>query len=174
MIRSLIFRRKAGINESAGLEFEVALVDFAPGQPEFVITSYSIHYTKLYEAGSLRQLDSRITAKRPLKIFCYGFGRIEAGLPSGHAELLATLQRWGLRVNLAETRVVRGIAGVVDYFNNVMARRDTLPFEIDGVVVKVDRLDWQAELGEVSRRPRWATAFKFPPRQAQTTVEDVV
>ncbi len=125
-------------------------------------------------AGSLRQLDSRITAKRPLKIFCYGFGRIEAGLPSGHAELLATLQRWGLRVNLAETRVVRGIAGVVDYFNNVMARRDTLPFEIDGVVVKVDRLDWQAELGEVSRRPRWATAFKFPPRQAQTTVEDVI
>ena len=118
--------------------------------------------------------DSRITAKRPLKIFCYGFGQIEAPLPIGHADLLSKLQTWGVRVNLTETKVVRGIGGVMEYYNEVLIRRDTLPFEIDGVVVKVNRLDWQAELGEVSRRPRWATAFKFPPRQAQTTVEDVV
>jgi len=124
-------------------------------------------------AGSLRQLDSRVTADRPLKIFCYGIGLCVGGIPSTHYELLKTLHAWGLRINLDGTRRVRGIDGVLSYYDELQAQRESLPFEIDGMVVKVDRLDWQGELGEVSRRPRWATAFKFPPRQAVTTVENI-
>jgi DNA ligase (NAD+) len=124
-------------------------------------------------AGSLRQLDSRVTAQRPLNIFCYGAGLVEGPLPERHDELLAALQRWGLRVNLEGTRVAVGVEDVLDYYRDLQRRREDLPFEIDGVVVKVNRLDWQADLGELSRRPRWAVAFKFPPRQAETALEDV-
>ena len=125
-------------------------------------------------AGSLRQLDSRVTARRPLQIFCYGIGEVDGPLPESHGVLLQQLQAWGLRVNLAATKVVRGVDGVLAYYNELLARRDQLPFEIDGVVVKVDRLAWQRDLGEKSRSPRWAAAFKFPPRQAETIVEQVV
>ncbi len=125
-------------------------------------------------AGSLRQLDSRTTAKRPLNIFCYGIGQLEADLPVGHNELLQQLQQWGLRVNLGETRLAHGVSEVLACFHDLLQRRDDLPFEIDGMVVKVNRLDWQQELGSVSRRPRWATAFKFPPRQARTRLEQVL
>ncbi|BCR03951.1 DNA ligase [Desulfuromonas versatilis] len=124
-------------------------------------------------AGSLRQLDSRITAKRPLNIYCYGIGQIDSSPPQTHGELLKALQGWGLRVNLAETQVVSGVQGVLEYYQSMLGRRDALPFEIDGVVVKVNRRDWQNELGEVSNRPRWATAYKFPPRQAVTVIEDI-
>jgi len=124
-------------------------------------------------AGSLRQLDSRVTALRPLNIFCYGVGMLEGASPERHSELLQTLQTWGLRVNLDGSRVVTGVAGVLEYYRELLQKRDSLPFEIDGVVVKVNRLDWQADLGEVSRRPRWAVAFKFPPRQAETVLTDV-
>jgi len=124
-------------------------------------------------AGSLRQLDSKVTARRPLKIFCYGIGRVEGATPASHHQVLASLRQWGLRVNLEETRRVRGIDGVLAYYRELVARREELPFEIDGVVVKVDDLALQRELGEKSRSPRWAIACKFAPRQAETIIEDV-
>ena len=124
-------------------------------------------------AGSLRQLDSQVTAKRPLKIFCYGLGRLEGTHVTSHLDALQQLQEWGLRVNLEHTRRAHGIEEVLTYFRQIEAARDTLPYEIDGVVVKVDLLALQRELGEKTRTPRWAIACKFAPRQAETIVEDV-
>lgn len=124
-------------------------------------------------AGSLRQLDPGVTATRPLKIFCYGIGRCSAALPATQFALLTQLRQWGLRVNLDETRVCTGPDEVAACFADLQARRDRLEFEIDGLVVKVNRLALQEELGEVNRRPRWAIALKFPPRQARTVVESV-
>ena len=124
-------------------------------------------------AGSLRQLDASVTAKRPLKIFCYGVGRMDGNNPATQLETLEQLARMGLRVNLEETKVALGADAVIDYFVNLQDRRDALPFEIDGVVVKVNELALQEELGMVSRSPRWAIAMKFPPRQEQTIVEDI-
>jgi len=121
-------------------------------------------------AGSLRQLDAKVTAARPLHLCCYGVGRLEGTAPTTQMALLQHLQGWGLPVNLADTAVVKGGGGVVAYYRQLQARRDTLAMEIDGVVVKVNDLALQRELGEVSRSPRWAVAFKFPPRQAQTVV----
>ena len=121
-------------------------------------------------AGSLRQLDAKVTAARPLHLCCYGVGRLEGTAPTTQMALLQHLQGWGLPVNLADTAVVKGGGGVVAYYRQLQARRDTLAMEIDGVVVKVNDLALQLELGEVSRSPRWAVAFKFPPRQAQTVV----
>ncbi|AJF07299.1 NAD-dependent DNA ligase LigA [Geoalkalibacter subterraneus] len=125
-------------------------------------------------AGSLRQLDSKITAKRPLKIFCYGIGVMEGPAPATHADLLQHLQQWGLRVNLEQTRVVTGADGVWQEFERLLAQRDELPYEIDGMVVKVNRREWQDELGDTSRAPRWAIAIKFPPRQAETRIEEII
>ncbi|MGE4545204.1 MAG: NAD-dependent DNA ligase LigA [Pedobacter sp.] len=125
-------------------------------------------------AGSLRQLDSSVTAKRPLKIFCYGIGQFTGELPTSHHELLQRLHQWGLRVNLEHTRTVEGIEPVMEYFRDLQQQRDQLPYEIDGLVVKVDDLTLQRELGEKTRTPRWAIACKFPPRQAITVVEDIV
>jgi len=125
-------------------------------------------------AGSLRQLDSSITAKRPLKIFCYGIGRVDGELPADHHQLLERLRDWGLRVNLGYSRTVRGIDQALDYFRELREMRERLPFEIDGMVVKVDDLALQRELGEKTRSPRWAIACKFPPRQAVTVVRDIL
>jgi len=125
-------------------------------------------------AGSLRQLHAEITARRPLLIFCYGFGRWEGPLPATQGEALAELRRLGLRVNLEGTNRARGAQEVVALFRQLLDHREELPFEIDGMVVKVDELDLQRELGELSRSPRWAVAYKFPPRQAETVLEKVV
>jgi DNA ligase (NAD+) len=125
-------------------------------------------------AGSLRQLDSSITARRPLQICCYGVGQIEGPLPATHYQLLELLHRRGLRVHLDMIRLARGIDEVIGCFRELEAIREQLPFEIDGMVVKVNRLDLQRELGEKTRTPRWAIAWKFPPRQAVTVVEDIV
>lgn len=127
-------------------------------------------------AGSLRQLDPRITAQRPLKIHCYGIGLVEGvdSEPATHFALLHSLQDWGLRVNLEETCVQQGADAVWSYFEALLARRDEIPYEIDGLVVKVNSRSLQAELGEKSRAPRWAIALKFPPRQGRTRVEDIV
>lgn len=121
-------------------------------------------------AGSLRQLDPRLTAKRPLQMFCYGVGAVEGvALPAEHFSLLQLLKHWGLRVcPLVET--VTGVAGCWAYYENVLQRRDTLDYEIDGVVYKVDRLDWQKSLGFISRAPRWAVAHKFPAQEEITKV----
>ena len=124
-------------------------------------------------AGSLRQLDARITARRPLEMCCYGVGLVAAGeLPGKHAAVLQCLQQWGLRIN-AESRVVKGIAACDDYYRDLAARRDTLPYDIDGIVFKVNDLGLQRELGFVSRAPRWAIARKFPAQEEMTRLLDV-
>jgi len=124
-------------------------------------------------AGTLRQLDAAITASRPLKLFCYGVGRLEGASTETHFELLEQFRRWGLPANLEQTRVVTGTAAVNATFETMLAKRETLPFEIDGMVVKVNSLALQRELGEISRTPRWAIACKFPPRQATTRLAAV-
>ena len=124
-------------------------------------------------AGSLRQLDSRITAKRPLSIFCYAQGETHGISFASQSDFLAKIPAWGLPVNPL-TEVVSGIDAVLAYYAQMMERRDLLPYEIDGVVVKVDPYPMQRDLGEKSRSPRWAIALKFPPRQATTKVEDIV
>lgn len=124
-------------------------------------------------AGSLRQLDAGVTASRPLNIFCYGIGRISGQTPATQIETLEQLQNWGLRVNLAGTVRAKGVAAVIEQFRALQKKRDGLPFEIDGMVVKVNDIALQQELGMVSRSPRWAIAIKFPPRQEQTVIEAV-
>jgi DNA ligase (NAD+) len=124
-------------------------------------------------AGSLRQLDAAATARRPLKLFCYGIGRLEGDKPQTQHDALQQLQRWGLPVNLAGTVSAHGTGAVLACYRQLLGRRDHLPFEIDGIVVKVNSLALQEELGELSRSPRWAIALKFPPRQKETVVEAV-
>jgi DNA ligase (NAD+) len=119
-------------------------------------------------AGSLRQLDPRITASRPLDIFFYQIGYAEgAALPRSHWDCLGLLRAWGLRTN-PETQLVEGIDAVVEAAVAWEHRRERLPYDIDGVVVKIDDRDLQAELGAVGREPRWAIAYKFAPTQATT------
>jgi len=124
-------------------------------------------------AGSLRQLDAKVTAQRPLRIFCYGVGRMQGIVTATQIETLQRLEKLGLRVNLEHTTPSLGAEKVVDTFRRLQEQRDGLPFEIDGVVVKVNDTALQEELGTVSRSPRWAIALKFPPRQEQTIVEDI-
>jgi DNA ligase (NAD+) len=124
-------------------------------------------------AGSLRQLDPRVTAARPLEIYCYGVGQVEGGeLPARHTDILAQLRDWRLRVYEGIARV-SGLDGCIDYYNRLGAARDGLPFDIDGVVFKVDRLDQQQALGFVARAPRWAIARKFPAQEEQTRVTGI-
>ncbi|HEB59274.1 MAG TPA: NAD-dependent DNA ligase LigA [Gammaproteobacteria bacterium] len=124
-------------------------------------------------AGSLRQLDPRITAQRPLEFFCYALGKVEGmQLPDRHDAVLARLRDMGIRVN-REIRTVAGIEHCLAYYRDILARRDKLPYEIDGVVYKVNRLDWQERLGFVSRAPRWAIAHKFPAQEELTVVEAI-
>lgn len=124
-------------------------------------------------AGSLRQLDPRVTAGRPLEIYCYGIGRIEgARLPSTQYDMLQWLRDFGLRVN-PETRRVFGAEQALAYYESILAKRDNLTYDIDGVVLKVDRFDQQEQLGFVSRAPRWAVACKFPAEEEITRLLDV-
>ncbi len=124
-------------------------------------------------AGSLRQLDSKLTASRPLTISCYGIGEISENPPQSHQQLLEDLRRWGLKVNLETVRVAANIEAVIERYQELMTLREQLPYEIDGMVVKVNNRELQQELGEKSRTPRWAVACKFPPRQEQTVLESV-
>ncbi len=123
-------------------------------------------------AGSLRQLDARITASRPLAIFCYGIGQADALPFTAHSGMLDQFKRLGLRVNPLIKRV-RGAGAVLAYHRAMSERREQLPYEIDGIVVKVDSVAHQEELGARSRSPRWAIAFKFPARQEVTQVLDI-
>ncbi|WFE68556.1 NAD-dependent DNA ligase LigA [Thiomicrospira sp. R3] len=120
-------------------------------------------------AGSLRQLDPGITAKRPLSFFCYGWGELssEFKIPTHYSEMLANLKDWGLPTN-SLSKVVIGQAGLVDYYQYLVGLRDQLDYEIDGIVYKLDRLDWQAQLGFTSKFPRWAIARKFPAQEVWT------
>ncbi len=124
-------------------------------------------------AGSLRQLDPRITAERPLTLFCYGTGEIvDHPMTQTHSGNMALLKHWGLPVS-PELAVVTGIDACAGYFEDIGRRRDTLAYDIDGVVFKVDSLADQVELGYVSRAPRWAIAHKFPAQEELTVVEAV-
>ncbi|MCE3602243.1 NAD-dependent DNA ligase LigA [Massilia sp. P8910] len=124
-------------------------------------------------AGSLRQLDSRITAQRSLRFFSYGVGALEgADMPPSHSALLDWYQKLGLPVS-NERAVVTGAQGLLDYYRDIGKRRPTLAYEIDGVVYKVNRLEHQQKLGFVSRAPRFAIAHKFPAEEALTQVLDI-
>ena len=123
-------------------------------------------------AGSLRQLDPRLTAKRPLAFYAYGLGQVAEAIAGGHAEAMLALRKLGIPVS-PELKYLEGIDQCLEYYANILARRDTLPYEIDGVVYKVDSFDEQARLGFVSRAPRWAVAHKFPAQEELTVVEDI-
>ncbi len=120
-------------------------------------------------AGGLRQLDPRITASRTLSIFCYGTGQVEGELPTRHSAVLETLRAWGLRVS-HEYRVLKGVADCLRYYEEMSRRRPGLPYELDGVVYKVDDIAAQRELGLLARAPRWAVAHKFVAEERETRV----
>src|SRR3569623_604818 len=124
-------------------------------------------------AGSLRQLDPRITAGRALSMYCYGVGVMEGGeLPDRHSAILERLQRWGFPVS-PERAVVSGADGCLGFFAELAGKRAELPYEVDGVGYKVDDLAQQRTLGFVSRAPRWALAHKFPAEEAATVVKEI-
>ena len=124
-------------------------------------------------AGSLRQLDPKLTAARPLDIYLYSVGFVDGGtLPERHSDILDRLQDWGLKT-CPERTVVAGVDGCLQYYDAVGRKRDELPYEIDGVVYKVNSVTAQRELGFVSRAPRWAIAHKFPAQEEMTAVLDV-
>lgn len=124
-------------------------------------------------AGSLRQLDPRITAKRPLAFFAYGIGEVQGfDVPPTHSALLRRLGEFGLPL-APEIDVARGLDGVLGYYARIGAARDALPYDIDGVVYKLDRRDLQETLGFVSRAPRWAIAHKFPAQEELTLLEGI-
>ena len=123
-------------------------------------------------AGSLRQLDSRITARRPLEIFCYGIGLVTGKTFKRHWDVLQTLPRWGFRVN-PHVKEAKNIHECIAYYHHIDKIRKELPYEIDGVVIKVDDIEIQERLGAVSRSPRWAIACKFAATQETTIIEDI-
>jgi len=124
-------------------------------------------------AGSLRQIDPRITAQRPLAFFAYGVGLVQGGwLPDTHSKTLALLREWGFPVS-AECNVVEGLDGLLDYYQRLGKKRPTLPFDIDGVVYKLDDYAGQEAMGFVSRAPRWALAHKFPAQEQSTVLEAI-
>ena len=123
-------------------------------------------------SGSLRQIDPRITAARPLRFFAYAWGEVSAPFAESQWLALEKLKSWGLQV-APEAARVEGVDGLLSAYARMAAQRPHLSFDIDGVVYKVDRLDWQTRLGFVSRSPRWAVARKFPAEQARTILEAI-
>jgi DNA ligase (NAD+) len=123
-------------------------------------------------AGSVRQLDPKITAERPLETYLYGLGEVRGWTFKTQWEVLKTLPKWGLRTN-PHVRKCKGIEEVLDYYREMNEKRETLPYEIDGTVIKVNRFDLQVRLGEIARSPRWALAFKFQPKQETTKILDI-
>jgi DNA ligase (NAD+) len=124
-------------------------------------------------AGSLRQLDPAITARRPLKFFAYAWGEASAPFARTHEGALARFAEWGFTVN-PHSRLCHGVDQVLAYYREIAAERASLPYDIDGVVYKVDDLRLQERLGMVSRAPRWAVAHKFPAQQAQTVMRGIM
>ncbi|MFA5040158.1 MAG: NAD-dependent DNA ligase LigA [Bdellovibrionales bacterium] len=125
-------------------------------------------------AGSVRQLDSSISASRPLRFFAYALGenKMTADFKT-QADIRNALQHWGFQLN-EPSRLCKGIGDLLAYYRDIESKRHSLPFDIDGVVYKLNRLDWQERLGFVSRSPRWAIAHKFAPEQAETKLNDIV
>ena len=124
-------------------------------------------------AGSLRQLDARITAARKLSLFAYAYGELAKEAPwQTHYDFLQHLKAWGFPVN-PEITLCRNSEEMIAFYHYIMEKRPSLNYDIDGVVYKVNRLDWQKRLGFISRAPRWAIAHKFPAEQAQTLLKDI-
>lgn len=124
-------------------------------------------------AGSLRQLDPAVAARRPLDMYAYGVGQVSGGeLPGGHSATLQRLREWGLRTS-PDASLVSGAEGCLEYFRALAVRRGSLPFDIDGVVYKVDEYGSQQRLGFVARAPRWAIAHKFPAEEQLSQVEAI-
>ena len=123
-------------------------------------------------AGSVRQLDPKITVERPLEIYFYALGEVRGWTFKTQWEVLKTLPKWGLRTN-PHLRKCKNIEEVLDYYHEMNEKRETLPYEIDGTVVKVNSFDLQTRLGEIARSPRWALAFKFQPKQETTKIKDI-
>ena len=124
-------------------------------------------------AGSVRQLDPRVTSSRSLHIYCYATGMTSGLEIPSQFELFQTLKRLGLPTS-PHHKICKSARAAMEYYQEVQEKRHALPFDIDGVVIKVNSLAAQLDLGEISRSPRWATAAKFPPEQAQTVIEDIV
>jgi DNA ligase (NAD+) len=124
-------------------------------------------------AGSLRQLDPAVTARRPLKLFAYAWGETSAPFAPTHDEALQCFRRWGFTVN-PRSRLCIGVDAVLEFYREIGADRAELPYDIDGVVYKINDLGLQQRLGMVSRAPRWALAHKFPAQQAQTVLNDII
>jgi DNA ligase (NAD+) len=123
-------------------------------------------------AGSVRQLDPAVTARRPLRFFGYAWGAVSARAWSTHGDYLDLLRRWGMPVN-PQTRRCEGAGELLAFYERIQAERPKLSYDIDGVVYKVDRIDWQERLGLVSRSPRWAVAHKFPAERARTRLREI-
>jgi DNA ligase (NAD+) len=124
-------------------------------------------------AGSLRQKDASVTAKRPLRFWAHGWGAVSELPGATQAEVVEMLRAWGFPVSPLFTRVEGGADELIAHFNAIGSARPTLPYDIDGVVYKLDRLDWQERLGFVAKAPRWALAHKFPAERAETIVEAI-
>ena len=124
-------------------------------------------------AGSLRQKDASVTAMRPLRFWAHGWGAVSALPGATQSEVVAMLKSWGFRVSPLFTRIEGDADALIAHFNAIGAARPGLAYDIDGVVYKLDRLDWQERLGFVSKAPRWALAHKFPAERAETTVEAI-
>ena len=159
VVRGEVYMRKADFNEMNQARSEAGEEPFANPRNA--------------AAGSLRQLDPDVTAQRPLNILFYEVAQVEGANFKTHWEVLHSLPSWGLRVNLARIRRCEGVEALLAYHEDMAGVRDDLPYEIDGVVYKVDRLDTRDTLGIRSRDPRWALAYKFQPRRATTTLEDI-
>ncbi len=158
-IRGEVFMPKAGFDELNRLARE-------KGEKTFVNPRNAA-------AGSLRQLDPEITAQRSLAMYCYSAGVVEGfDLPETHSEILQQIKCWGFPV-CKESKVVEGVSGCIDFYNDILQRRDQLAYDIDGVVYKVNQLSLQNELGFVARAPRWAIAHKFPAQEEMTKILDV-
>src|SRR5690606_32072089 len=124
-------------------------------------------------AGSLRQLDARITAERHLSFYAYFYGVVKGGeLPRSQYDVLQQFKKWGLPVAKQIERV-SGLTGCLKYYAHLLKIREKLPFDIDGVVYKVDSVYLQEKLGFISRAPRWAVAHKFPAQEAITQIKDI-
>ncbi len=123
-------------------------------------------------AGSVRQLDPKITASRPLRMYCYTFGAIQNYRFHKQSEFIKQIAGWGLPVSPLH-RICSSAEGAVDFYNDVLKKRHSLAYDIDGVVVKVNRFDLQDELGFIARSPRWATAAKFKPEQGRTVITEI-
>ena len=124
-------------------------------------------------AGSLRQLDPKVTAKRPLRVFCYDVAEVEAHGFESQMEIMETLPNWGLRVNRDWIKICRGVDELVDYHHQLEEEREDFPYEIDGVVYKVNDLAQREVMGTRERDPRWALAYKFQPLRGTSEVRDI-